>query len=591
MSAKPNIQSDKLPLYAAFISYSHKDEKVAARLHRRLERYKIPKSLRRGKSDIGIVFRDKVELSASAGLSSSIHAALEASEALIVLCSPDTAVSHWVNEEVTYFKSLGRGDRIFTVILSGEPFAQERGFKESDECLPEALRFKVDANGNLKKDRSEPLAADFRPGGDGERLGTLKIVSAVLGVRLDALLQRQLVRARKRMIGLAVAASTIVAVLTGLTWTAYSAQQKAEARRADAENFVEFLLSDLSHQLEGYGRLDLLDAVGEKAIDYYTQFDEVDFDAEVNGRRARTLHFMGNLQNALGETQVSENYIDQSYIITEAGLAADPNNPKRIFEHARSAYMRSLPFRNRLDYAGELKYLAEYAALCEKLYDIESGSVRSILQYALATTYIGRVKLRTRDVDQANAYFNTADDLYNSLDAESLDVDSLLSYAENMAWQSESYRDVNDYQASYDTRLSQVKLLKEKQALSPDDFRITEGLIYAKLGLGAAAMHLARYNEAVAGLSGALADTEKALRLEPDREKMRRAKSAILYSLMTIAVNQKDAQNYAMRREQLIRLQAQPVAASVRENKYWNEVLPKVIADLDEVFKGENALK
>jgi len=172
-----------------------------------------------------------------------------------------------------------------------------------------------------------------------------------------------------------------------------------------------------------------------------------------------------------------------------------------------------------------------------------------------------------------------------------LDVDSLLSYAENMAWQSESYRAVSDYQASYDIRLSQVKLLKEKQALSPDDFRITEGLIYAKLGLGAAAMHLSRYDEAVVDLSGALADTEKALRLEPDREKMRRAKSAILYSLMTIAVNQKDTQNYAMRREQLIRLQAQPVPASVRENKYWNEILPKVIADLDEAFKGENALK
>jgi len=106
----------KHPSFPAFISYSHKDEAWASWLHKRLETYRIP---RRIVQDSGLesnrllpIFRDRDELSTSGDLSATIQDALKASEHLVVVCSEHAAASHWVNEEIRYFKELGRSEEI-----------------------------------------------------------------------------------------------------------------------------------------------------------------------------------------------------------------------------------------------------------------------------------------------------------------------------------------------------------------------------------------------------------------------------------------------------------------------------------------------
>lgn len=100
--------------YAAFISYNHRDRKTAIWLHRALETYRIPRRMRGQASALGElgarlspVFRDREELAASTDLGSAVREALEQSDALIVICSPDGARSRWVNEEIRTFAALG----------------------------------------------------------------------------------------------------------------------------------------------------------------------------------------------------------------------------------------------------------------------------------------------------------------------------------------------------------------------------------------------------------------------------------------------------------------------------------------------------
>src|SRR5438132_11366043 len=71
-------------------------------------------------------FRDRDELPLSADLGDTIEDALRASRYLIVICTPASARSRWVNEEVRYFKSLGRADRILAIIAGGEPNASDQ---------------------------------------------------------------------------------------------------------------------------------------------------------------------------------------------------------------------------------------------------------------------------------------------------------------------------------------------------------------------------------------------------------------------------------------------------------------------------------
>src|SRR5262245_33804099 len=115
---RTSSSSENLPetkKYAAFLSYSHADEAIGQWLHRRLESYEIPVSLAGAggtngpiKKKLGKVFRDRADLPASGDLSREIRLALDASDALIVLCSRRSASSLYVNEEIRYFKKLGK---------------------------------------------------------------------------------------------------------------------------------------------------------------------------------------------------------------------------------------------------------------------------------------------------------------------------------------------------------------------------------------------------------------------------------------------------------------------------------------------------
>lgn len=203
----------------AFISYSHRDTPVANWLHRKLEQYRIPKRLIGRATALGDVpprlfpiFKDREELPVSSSLDENIQTALRESRFLIVICSPGAAQSHWVNEEIRLFKSLGREGRVLSLIASGEPNATDKGLPDLEECFPAALRFRVDENGDLTDQRVEPVAADLRPGKEGRNLAVLKVVAGLLGVNFDELRQRDKVR-RNQSIGIWALGSAVVATL------------------------------------------------------------------------------------------------------------------------------------------------------------------------------------------------------------------------------------------------------------------------------------------------------------------------------------------------------------------------------------------
>src|SRR5262249_51376223 len=112
--------------YRAFLSYSHADRKVAAWLHRKLERYRVPKALVGRQTPLGPaparlgrVFRDDAEFAASENLGAAIEEALAESSALIVLCSPQAARSRWVNAEINRFTDMHKSGKVLALALSG----------------------------------------------------------------------------------------------------------------------------------------------------------------------------------------------------------------------------------------------------------------------------------------------------------------------------------------------------------------------------------------------------------------------------------------------------------------------------------------
>lgn len=129
--------------YYAFISYSHKDSDWAKWVQHELEYYHLPASLsgRRGLPDtFRPVYRDEDEL-AGGVLMPQISAALADSDYLIVICSPSSSRSRYVNNEIIEFIEIGkkRGEdyrrKIFPFIVEGKPH-QKSG---DPQCFPPVL--------------------------------------------------------------------------------------------------------------------------------------------------------------------------------------------------------------------------------------------------------------------------------------------------------------------------------------------------------------------------------------------------------------------------------------------------------------------
>lgn len=135
---------DKEFRYYAFISYSHKDEEWASWLQHEFEHYHLPANLNGQENlpkEFRPIFRDIDELSGGK-LKPQISKALDDSANLIVICSPNSAKSRYVNGEIEEFLAIGRkrGEdytaRIYPFIIGGTPHA----LKRADECFPAALR-------------------------------------------------------------------------------------------------------------------------------------------------------------------------------------------------------------------------------------------------------------------------------------------------------------------------------------------------------------------------------------------------------------------------------------------------------------------
>ena len=200
-----NKQLETTYKYKAFISYSHQDKKFGRWLHKEIENYKIPKSLREKYPNLPkdlkrSIFIDDEELPTSDALPNNLSNALKSSELLIVVCSPGASQSYWVDKEIAYFKQYHDEGKVLAVLKEGEPNATYSSVYDSTlEAFPKSLRYKIDANGIATEERTEPLAADARKRTNRKK-ALIKLIAGILKVDFADLWERDKKETRKRRV-------------------------------------------------------------------------------------------------------------------------------------------------------------------------------------------------------------------------------------------------------------------------------------------------------------------------------------------------------------------------------------------------------
>ena len=154
---------------------------------------------------------------------------------LLVICSPASAKSKWVAEEILAFKRIHGESRVLALIVGGRPRASDRPGEEDQECFPRTLRFVVGADGELSDEIAHPIAADIREGQDSRQLAKMKLIAGLTGLRLDDVVQREAQRRMRRLAMITGASVAGMVIAGGLALYANFQRIEAEHQRRVAE--------------------------------------------------------------------------------------------------------------------------------------------------------------------------------------------------------------------------------------------------------------------------------------------------------------------------------------------------------------------
>lgn len=187
----------------AFISYSHYDVKMAKWLHKKLESYKLPTEMHNEFEDskyLRPIFRDQEDLNTGV-LSVELRNHLETSKYLIVICSPNSAKSEWVSNEIQAFIEWGRWEYIIPLIIEGTPYSNDER-----ECFPASLRQYVS-----KYPNRELLGISTAE--VGREKAFIRVVSRMLDVSFDELWKRHERERRRRIIAWGIGTPIVAGLL------------------------------------------------------------------------------------------------------------------------------------------------------------------------------------------------------------------------------------------------------------------------------------------------------------------------------------------------------------------------------------------
>jgi tetratricopeptide (TPR) repeat protein len=448
-------RGDFMPVYDAFISYSHaKDKPIAAALQAVMQRLGKPWYRRRALR----VFRDDTSLSATPQLWPSIEKALGESRYLILLSSPESAASPWVGKEVEYWLKHKSIDTLFIGVTEGTlDWDNKRGdLKWSAKTpLPKALKGRFAA---------EPKWVDLSPYREGANPRDARFIelgadfaAAIHGMPKEDLLSQE-VRQQRRALTLALSAAGLLLVLAVGAVTAgiiakvqaeraarnFTAAkttldtvildiaeglQDVEGMRADTLRRIlgraETAMGNLAARIEdepelrrsqgamyglfadtylklGYSRQAMAHA--NKAVEIFRAL--VAEDGRWRNNLSKSLDTVGNVRMAEGDTRRALVAYHESLDIARRLAAETSNDPRWQYAVAVSLNMIGDALKATGDFSGALAAYQENLEISRKLAEKDKDNAERQFDVAVMLDRIGDVLTAKGDLSGATAAYS-----------------------------------------------------------------------------------------------------------------------------------------------------------------------------------------
>jgi serine/threonine-protein kinase len=293
---------------------------------------------------------------------------------------------------------------------------------------------------------------------------------------------------RRRLRRLAAAGIALALLLAGVKYTVDLgiARAEAERRRGQAEDLINFMLGDLRQRLTPVGRLDVLDGVGAKALDYFESLPEAARTDDDRMRQSKALTQIAEVRISQGDTAGATAALEQAFVLADAAIGRHPGRAEWQASLAATRFWLGYIEWDQGNLEGALAQFREYERVAERLVALEPSNETWQDELAQARTNVGAVLKSQGEIDAAIDRFESAVALKQALaEAGPGDAVRQASLGNSLSWLGEAWLTKGDLGEAIAHYGAHAAIFQQLQGRDPanTDWRLRAAIAENKVGI------------------------------------------------------------------------------------------------------------
>jgi DNA-binding winged helix-turn-helix (wHTH) protein/tetratricopeptide (TPR) repeat protein len=275
---------------------------------------------------------------------------------------------------------------------------------------------------------------------------------------------------------------TSLALLAGsLGLTARSAQTQAEAHRTEAEGLMAYMLGEFVDKLRPLGKLDLLDSISSRALNYLSDPSLGNDSNAALTQRAKSLQLISEVRIARADPIGANTALLASRAILQKQLLTNSNDPTLLKSAGENAFWLGQIHLDQKNWGKSRQYFEEYLIYADHRAVIIPNSVDAWIEQSYAHNNLGTVALLSGDAKSASTQFELSVTLKQRAYAQTPTSNRLAAdLANSISWQARAQMQLGELNAAKTLGLHELKILQTLHDKNPTEILWTNRLASAR---------------------------------------------------------------------------------------------------------------
>lgn len=281
--------------------------------------------------------------------------------------------------------------------------------------------------------------------------------------------RRERQRGRGRMAALVLMVA-LALLAVGMGISAQLAKRAEQQRRSEAEGLMDFMLGDFADKLRPLGRLDLLESVSGKALQYLSGSDEAELSSAALTLRAKGLQTISEVSRARGDPGQALDALKHAHAILMQQVARSPRDLKVLKNLGANSYWMARIYKDQGNVQAAETALRDYLHYADLLHQFDPANPEWWAEQSYAHNNLGSLALKRGQPSIAAPEFVASIALKQRVLARTPSVVSVaVELADSYSWLATARESLGELSVAEQLYAQEMQVIKGLRARYPAD--------------------------------------------------------------------------------------------------------------------------